>query len=1185
MVTTISMKNKRFSSTIFLVIGIIFFTANLLIDTAWQYREHNSVMQMQGTVLQQFIKNHGGQPPDIFDIRAVPTDSALYSFKIITDTHGHFLLPETSQCFEKIRAFINTPLPDGDVFIYASLPCRTEYIFLRVIVESVDDNGRNLYRCCGITIPSDPHFRSIYEIIEAAGEVIEVHVTPDDTDIPWCIIAYQHSITSPHDALQNGLEGLLAQRMVIQTSPVSSAGFAYEIVLASKKGILSFINLAGIVTMIMGCVVTYIISGWIGKQNMTLFMLRNIQQRRNAVIESNGVYSWEYNIATRHYTLHDPLNSVANHAHWRDAIDPQDREKVLSLFNGCVNGNTGDYSTVFRYTAIANKTLWIREQGRIISRRIDGAPLVVGGVLLDVTASVHTNEKLADEINFRKAIERSINSGIICLDLNDVHTYVNASFLAMTGFTKEEILGIKFPTAYFPVDSTDDTKEIFSALFSGTAGNGPCEVTLMQRNGKRFPALLSISRLSDHTERHTGWVGTIIDLTEVKKNKLLSADIQNKYQVIFESIPVGIVHQNEQGEIIESNATAKEILQLPHHNFITALTNDAPHSARIRCIRENGGEFTRDELPSSIALITGNKVENVIIGFQDDLLQETVWMNVSAIPDGIGGDGRVIGTYTMFQNITNMRKYQIQTEKSEREFRALAQNASVGVFRVNRRLQLLFANDALIAIADYDSLEQFVECGGIGSLVKDKKKIFTGFRILLRHGSIKNHKMFITSNKGVEKWLLFNATFVDDKIYGTFIDITATEQLQKQLEQERDALSKRVQERTKELTDLNSQLLTTSNIKDDFLSTISHELRTPFNSILTLTEALTEGIYGPLTINQINKLNLIIQSGRHLLSLINDLLDLSKINAGKFELEYSSVNLHDMLGMAFTMLSEDINKKNLNVDFKTDGEPAVIVADERRMRQIIINLLGNAIKFTKEKGTIGADIQIDEERKLVTINVRDTGIGIQQDKINNLFTTFSQIDSSLSRNYQGTGLGLALVKKLTELQGGSVSVQSTYGVGSTFSVTIPKQHHAPADVVSTDAPTVSVQPATVEKRKKSILIVDDNEVTAFNVKDYLDNYGFKTSVAFTGVEAINKAAENPPDVMLVDIQMPGIDGIEVIRTIRSNPVTRQIKIIAVTALAMPGDRERCLWAGADDHMRKPVELKKLILLIDRYSMR
>jgi CheY-like chemotaxis protein len=202
-----------------------------------------------------------------------------------------------------------------------------------------------------------------------------------------------------------------------------------------------------------------------------------------------------------------------------------------------------------------------------------------------------------------------------------------------------------------------------------------------------------------------------------------------------------------------------------------------------------------------------------------------------------------------------------------------------------------------------------------------------------------------------------------------------------------------------------------------------------------------------------------------------------------------------------------------------------------------------------------------------------------------LFTTFSQIDSSLSRNYQGTGLGLALVKKLTELQGGMVSVQSTYGVGSTFSVTIPKQYHAPADVVSTDAPTVSVQPATVEKRKKSILIVDDNEVTAFNVKDYLDNYGFKTSVAFTGVEAINKAAENPPDVMLVDIQMPGIDGIEVIRTIRSNPVTRQIKIIAVTALAMPGDRERCLWAGADDHMRKPVELKKLILLIDRYSMR
>ena len=501
----------------------------------------------------------------------------------------------------------------------------------------------------------------------------------------------------------------------------------------------------------------------------------------------------------------------------------------------------------------------------------------------------------------------------------------------MTGFTKEEILGIKFPAAYFPEDSIDVTKNIFPALFSGVGDNGACEVTLKRQNGEQFPAMLYISRLFDHNSRHISWVGNIIDLTEVKKSKLLSADIQNKYQVIFESIPIGIIHQNEHGEVIESNAAAKEILQLPHHNLITSLAHDAPHSARLRCIRENGGEFTRDELPSAIALRTKNKVENVIMGFQDDFLHETTWVNVSVIPDGIGDDGSVFGTYTMFQNITNIKKYQVQTEKSEREFRALAQNASIGVFRVNRSLQILFANDALIAIADYDSLEQFIECGGIGSLVKDKKKIFAGFRILLRHGNIKNHKMFITSNKGVEKWLLFNATFVDDKIYGTFVDITAIEQLQKQLEQERDALSKRVQERTKELTELNNQLLATSNIKDDFLSTISHELRTPFNSILTLTEALTEGIYGPLTINQINKLNLIIQSGRHLLSLINDLLDLSKINAGKFELEYSSVNLHDMLGMAFTMLSEDINKKNLNVDFKTDVRAGLAVAAEARL--------------------------------------------------------------------------------------------------------------------------------------------------------------------------------------------------------------------------------------------------------------
>lgn len=1172
------MKNFRSPSTIFFVIGILFFAATLLLDIWWQYRDHNNIMQKQGIVLQRFIDSLSITPPDIFDLNAAPSDSGSYSFTVTTDPHSRFRLPEGTHYIEKIKECINSSIPGDVPFFYVTIPFPTEYIFLRVIRESVDDSSRNHYRCSGIIIPYNPHSLPIHAIIESEDAVVEFQVASDDLKIPWCIIAFQQHAISSDDALWDGIASLMAQRIEIKTPPVSFAGFDYRIFIVSKKGILSYINLSDLFIMIVGCSLTYLVSRQIGRRDQMLFTLRDTQQHRDEIIKTNGVYAWEYDTEKHQYVFLDKLKSKANHADWRNAIDSQDRENVLGLFNNCVKGNTGEYTAVYRYTGSENTILWIREQGRVTVRGANGLPLKVAGILLDITASVETNDTLAGEINFRRDIEHSISYGIICLDLNKVHTYVNTSFLVMFGYTKEEIIGSVFPHQYIPEQTAEKLKATFSALFAGTTDTSTYEFILKRRNGERFSAMVSLSRMFDQMEQHNGWMVNIIDLTESKKNKQLTADIHNKYKMLFESIPIGIVHQDEQGNVVESNTAAKEMLLFPQQNIIASLTHKASLTGRIRRIRENGTECTQDDLPSAIALRTRDKVENVIIGFQDDLLQETAWMNISAFPNGSGG-----GIYTIFQNVTTIRKYQIQTEKSEREFRALAQNASVGIFRVNKHLQYLFVNDALLSIGDFDSLEQFIERGGLGSLVHKKETIFGTFRKMLVHGSLKDYKVCIRSNKGVEKWLLLSATFVEDKIYGTLVDITANELLQKQLEQERDVLSKRIQERTVELTQLNEQLRATSDIKDDFLSTVSHELRTPFNSILTLTEALTEGIYGPLTANQLNKLKLIIQSGRHLLTLINDLLDLSKINAGKFELEYSSMNLHELVGMAFTMISEDINNKNLNIKFKNDSEPVIIVADERRMRQIIINLLSNAIKFTKEKGTIGADIHVDEEKKLVTLNIWDTGIGIQRDKIKKLFTTFSQIDSSLSRNYQGTGLGLALVKKLTELQGGTVSVQSVYGAGSTFSVTIPQQRHAASAVVSSAAPIVSVKPSAAEIKKKLILVVDDNKVTALNIKDYLDIYGYKTNVAFSGKDAIKKATENPPDVMLVDIQMPGMDGIELIQKIRATPIIQQAKIIGITATTMPGDRERCLWAGADDHAGKETELKKLMLLIDRYA--
>ena len=411
-------------------------------------------------------------------------------------------------------------------------------------------------------------------------------------------------------------------------------------------------------------------------------------------------------------------------------------------------------------------------------------------------------------------------------------------------------------------------------------------------------------------------------------------------------------------------------------------------------------------------------------------------------------------------------------------------------------------------------------------------------------------------------------------------DITERKQMELALEIERNQLVQRVEERTADLSRANSNLARALRVKDEFLANMSHELRTPLNAILGLSESLGEQIAGPLNEKQQKYISTISESGHHLLSLINDILDLAKIDAGQITLDINKVDIHSVCQASLRMIKQLAQKKNQEVSLKIDPGLGLMWADERRLKQMIVNLLGNAVKFTPEYGNLGLEVRGDQEANQIAITVWDNGIGIKQEDLARLFQPFVQLDSGLAREATGTGLGLALVAQMARLHGGSVNAGSDTGQGSRFTIILPWEPALAVDTATRMRITGKFKAIRVdEKNKPTILLVEDTKEVVMMIKDYLELAGYKVFTAQDGIDGIVQARHVKPDLILMDVQMPRMDGFETTRKLRSDPNFRYTPIIALTALAMPHDRERCLEAGMDEYISKPVNLKALIKII------
>ena len=419
------------------------------------------------------------------------------------------------------------------------------------------------------------------------------------------------------------------------------------------------------------------------------------------------------------------------------------------------------------------------------------------------------------------------------------------------------------------------------------------------------------------------------------------------------------------------------------------------------------------------------------------------------------------------------------------------------------------------------------------------------------------------------------------------------EQLKQQLIEQKQA-KELLAERNQKLAFYNEELARATRLKDEFLANMSHELRTPLNAILGMTEGLQEKVFGNITEQQINALNTIERSGSHLLELINDILDIAKIGSGQFNLDCQFTDLSILCDSSLAFIKQAALKKSIQLEIKKPLNIPDVFIDERRMRQVLINLLTNAVKFTPHKGNVSLEIEYEQnpenlntENNQVPINLQihviDNGIGIAQEHMEKLFEPFIQIDSALNRQYTGTGLGLSLVKRIVELHNGQVKINSQLGEGSCFTINFPSiSAKSFSPVVQSSSYTNNQIAELAEGKSPVVLLTEDNEANIATICSYLQAKKIRVILAKSGKEAIALLDTENPDLILMDIQMPEMDGIETIKNIRSNPDLVNIPIIALTSLAMVGDCERCLAAGANHYMTKPVKLKNLVNIIRNF---
>ncbi len=699
-------------------------------------------------------------------------------------------------------------------------------------------------------------------------------------------------------------------------------------------------------------------------------------------------------------------------------------------------------------------------------------------------------------------------------------------------------------------------------------------------NGLRVGLIIFVMLVSMGMVEHVQWVQHI----ERQREKALTAD-EAKFQAIFDQTFQIIALLSPDGIVLEGNKTAMASL---HDHIATespklyiwempwwAQDPVQQNSIRERVKRVAAGELVRFETALS----------------GPDSKQSWVDFSIKPYRDK---KGRVAMLIAEGRDITEQKQVESRLVESERSLLQAQQIAQMGSWELDLVNNELHWSDEVYRIFEIDpkvydaSYETFID--GIHpddrdlvdkaytDSVKNKVPYDIEHRLLMKDGRVK----YI--NERCETTYDDNGTPL--RSIGTVFDISERKQIEKELDEHRHNLEELVDQRTMQLNEAQQKAEHANQAKSIFLANMSHEIRTPMNAIIGLTHLLQRA--DPLP-EQTHRLSKIDASASHLLSIINDILDLSKIEAGKLTLECSDFNLSAVLNQVWSLLNEQTSAKGLSIEVDQAEVPNWLKGDQTRLRQALLNYAGNAVKFT-EQGTISLRAKTLAEQGdeiLIRFEVQDTGIGIDSNKLNGLFEAFEQADASTTRNYGGTGLGLAITRRLVQLMGGEVGAESELGKGSTFWFTARFDRGHPAVSLETtdEVMDIETQLRTIHAGSR-ILLVEDNAINLEVALALLNGKNLIVETAEDGVEAVEMVKANIYDLVLMDVQMPRMDGLEATRLIRSGSETmasnRDVPILAMTANVFADDRQACMAVGMNDFVAKPVDPASLFVTIVKW---
>jgi len=917
---------------------------------------------------------------------------------------------------------------------------------------------------------------------------------------------------------------------------------------------------------------------------------------------------------------------------WIRSIHPDDRERVINHYLDCMRDGSL-FSETYRMFTRDGRTIWVRDSASV-QKDENGKPLRMQGVLQDITAVKEAEAAM----RLQSAALEAVANAIVITDRSGTIQWVNSAYTRLTGYTLQEALGKTPRILYSGMQDEAFYKQLWDTILSGRVWHG--ELVNKRKDGTLYHEEQTITPLLDSQGQVTHFIGVKQDITSRKRAEETLRASELKYRSLIEQLPsvVYIDRLEGNGETLFISPQIETFFGVSVEEWMKADVSiwlDHIHP-----------EDQREAFEAYLRLKTYNEpydLEYRVIRSDGSMIWIHDKAQILPAPNGEMWLQGVMFDITSHKQAEERIRRQVESLSALREIdQAITSNFDMRVslsFLLSRAVKLLAADAADVLLINPSSdLLQFEAGIGFRTSLPEKISIKLGESYAGR--AAEERRLIHIPNLGREPGHRFSYGFFKEEGFLSYYGIPLIvkgrvlgvlevfnrsvvhrddewfhllealagqasiaienaqlfSDLQKELLERRLIedelrrshleLEKRIEERTADIQRVNFELQRALRVKDEFLANMSHELRTPLNAVIGLSDSLAEQTAGSLNEKQQRYVSTIRESGQHLLELINDILDLAKIEAGQVTLNREKVDVAAVCQSSLRMIKQLALKKNHEVTLDLDANIGTIWADERRLKQMLVNLLGNAVKFTPENGKLGLQVRGDREKNVITFTVWDTGIGIREEDLPRLFKPFVQLDANLARQAGGTGLGLALVAKMAALHGGSVGVESQPGQGSRFMIHLPWES-ALATGPLQEWRTGKLQPEQkhTENEKYTILLVEDTEEVVMLIRDYLEYNGFKVAIAHNGVEGVTQAEIIQPSLILMDVQMPVMDGLEATRKIRQIASLRQVPIVALTALAMRGDRERCLEAGMNDYISKPVELKELVKVIQSHLLK